>query len=141
MNSSTSGRLSGTGSVMTSANRHIVPDRLPIKYAMPHQASAVVRSCDQANSRNSPSSDVTQMAMTDNVPMSSDMNASAKLSNIVIGSALLNREFGSTNIRVALKVYVSGFAECEAQHAGFPEKTGNCGGENAENCSSENCTG
>src|SRR5215472_12165707 len=140
MNSSTSGRLSGTGSVITSARRHIAPDRLPIRYAMPHQASAVVPSCDQANKRNSPSSDVTQMAMTDNVPMSSDMDASAKLANIVIGSTPLNHEFRITKPRVAAKVCVSDFAECETQRAGFPEKPGNCGGENAENCSSENCS-
>src|SRR6478736_1997492 len=58
-----------------SPSRHSAPENPPIRYAAPHHASASMRSWLHANSRNSPSNKVTLIAMTNNVPISTDIDS------------------------------------------------------------------
>jgi hypothetical protein len=87
MNSRTFAIPVGTGGETTLPSRHSAPENPLIRYAVPHQASAWMRSCIHANSRKNPSNAVTQVAMTNSVPMSSDIDASAKRAIISGGSS------------------------------------------------------
>jgi hypothetical protein len=60
--------------------------------------------------------------MTNSVPMSSDIAASARLANMIRAPLTQSGEIRITDRGAVFDVCVSGFAECEAQAAGFPEK-------------------
>jgi hypothetical protein len=62
------------------------------------------------------------MAMTNSVPMSSDIAASARLANMIRAPLTQSRKPVSPIAERCRTFPVSGFAECEAQAAGFPEK-------------------
>jgi hypothetical protein len=60
--------------------------------------------------------------MTNSVPMSSDIAASARLANMIRAPLTQSGEIRITDHGAVSAFPVSGFAECEAQAAGFPEK-------------------
>src|SRR5215510_6092436 len=76
-NSSALEAPTGSGGEITLSTLQITTEKPPIRYAVPHQASARMRSCAQADNNSRPSSAVMQVAMMTRVVMSSDVSAFA----------------------------------------------------------------
>src|SRR5437762_8119141 len=62
----------------------------PIRYAIPHQASALTRSWVQANSRNRPSKAVTQVEITNSVEMSKTIGSDVASKGIVFAPLVIS---------------------------------------------------
>ncbi len=137
MNSMTSARLDGIGGEIRSPRRHSTPENPPIRYAVPHQASAVMPSCIHANSRNSPSNDVTQMAMTKSVPMSSDIAASARLATMIRAPLTQPREPVSPIAARRWTFTFQALPNVRRKPRVFRKNRENW---RSENCSSDNCS-
>src|SRR5579862_939059 len=82
MNRKASAIPEGNGGETALPSCNSAPDDPPIRYAMPHQASAWTRSCIQANKRKKPSNAVTHVAITISVSTSSEVDASARRANM-----------------------------------------------------------
>src|SRR5215470_6653475 len=65
----------GSGGEIMLSMLQIATENPPSRYALPHQASARMRSCAQADNKSNPSNPVMQLAATNNVVTSSVIGA------------------------------------------------------------------